>query len=314
MITLDKIKIISTLDKIEIIDNSCFQTIIKNDIVVEQKYTAISPFLLYIELDYLENELVIEFTGKILLDRYNELINKDNFRQCLENINQLGFCRLDIDAIQSEDEVVKIDVSKDFDYPDFDVLIQTLRGNICNYNKYVVRKLSNGNFIVEKNVQTKTKKKRLTLYNKGKEIHKSENKAFLSAVTNSDRLLIYFAGKVRAELNLNSKEQIRSSLKISDTKIINILNSQASPIWDFMNEIISDDKIDEIINSKSEYLTGLVLKDNNFDLVKVEAKMRTFCALGTHISQVMKPYRVMLAKITSTRVSNLKGTLKRILC
>ena len=91
MITLDKIKIISTLDKIEIIDNTCFQTIIKNDIVVEQKYTAISPFLLYIELDYLENELVIEFTGKILLDRYNELINKDNFKHCLEHVNLLGF-------------------------------------------------------------------------------------------------------------------------------------------------------------------------------------------------------------------------------
>lgn len=314
MITLDKIKIISTLDKIEIINDAVFQTIIKNNMVVEQKYTTISPFLLYIELDYLKNELVIEFTGKILLDRYNELINKDNFRQCLENINQLGFCRLDIDAIQSEDEVVKIDVSKDFDYPDFDVLIQTLRGNICNYNKYVVRKLSNGNFIVEKNVQTKTKKKRLTLYNKGKEIRKSENKAFLSAVTNSDKLLNYFEGKVRAELNLNSKERIRSSLKISDTKIINILNSQATPIWDFMNEIISDDKIDEKINSKSEYLTRLVLEDNDFDLAKVEAKMRTFCAPSTHISQVMKPYRVMLAKITSTRVSNLKGTLKRILC
>ena len=63
------------MDKIEIIDNTCFQTIIKNDIVVEQKYTAISPFLIYIELDYLGNELVIEFTGKILLDRYNEFLS-----------------------------------------------------------------------------------------------------------------------------------------------------------------------------------------------------------------------------------------------
>ena len=314
MITLDKIKIISTLDKIEIIDNTCFQTIIKNDIVVEQKYTAISPFLIYIELDYLGNELVIEFTGKILLDRYNELINKDNFKQCLENINQLGFCKLDIDAIYAEDEAVKIDVSKDFDYPDFNALIQSMRGGIRNYNKYIARKLTNGNFIVEKNVQTKTKKKRLTLYDKGKETRKSENKAFLSAVTNSDQLLNYFEGKVRAELNLNSKEQIRSCLKISDTKIVSILNSQATPIWDFIDEIISEDEIDEKINSKSEYLTRLVLEDNDFDLAKVEAKMRTFCAQGTHISQVMKPYRAMLAKIQKRNKPNLKNELRKILC
>lgn len=314
MITLDKIKIISTLDKIEIINDAVFQTIIKNDRIVEQKYTAISPFLLYIELDYLENELVIEFTGKILLDRYNELINKDNLKQCLKNINQLGFCKLDIDAIYAEDEAVKIDVSKDFDYPDFNALIQSMRGGIKNYNKYIARKLTNGNFIVEKNVQTKNKKKRLTLYNKGKEIRKSENKAFLLALINSDKLLTYFEGKVRAELNLNSKEQIRSSLKISDTKIVSILNSQATPIWDFIDEIISEDEIDEKINSKSKYLTRLVLEDNDFDLAKIEAKMRTFCAPGTHISQVMKPYRAMLAKIQKGNKPNLKNELKKILC
>lgn len=314
MITLDKIKIISTLDKIAIIDDSVFQTIIKNDIVVEQKYTAISPSLLYIELDYLENELVIEFTGKILLDRYNELINKDNFKQCLENINQLGFCKLDVDAIYAEDEAVKIDVSQDFDYPDFNALIQSMRGGIRNYNKYIARKLTNGNFIVEKNVQTKNKKKRLTLYNKGKEIRKSENKAFLSAVTSSDKLLNYFEGKVRAELNLNAKEQIRNSLQIADTKIINILNTPATPIWDFINEIISNDEIDEKINSKSQYLTRLVLEDNDFDLAMIEAKMRTFCAPGTHITQVMKPYRAMLAKIQQGNKPNLKNELRKILC
>lgn len=302
------------MDKIKIIDNSYFQTIIKNDIVVEQKYTAISPFLLYIELDYLENELVIEFTGKILFDRYNELINKNNFKQCLENINQLGFCRLDIDAIQAEDEAVKIDVSRDFDYPDFNALVQSMRSGIKNYNKYLARKLINGNFIVEKNVQTKTKKKRLTFYDKGKEIRKSKNRAFLSSLSDSDRLLNYFEGKIRAELNLNSKEQIRSSLKIPLTKITHILNAPATPIWDFIDEIISDDDIDEQINSKSEYLTNLVLRDNDFDLVKVEAKMRTFCAPGTHISQVMKPYRMMLAKINQGNPANVKNELRKILC
>lgn len=52
------------------------------------------------------------------------------------------------------------------------------------------------------------------------------------------------------------------------------------------------------ITDKKSYLTMLVLKDCDYDLEKVEAKMRGFCpSRGTSIKKVMEPYRAMMEKI-----------------
>ena len=48
------------------INEDVFTTIIKNGQIVEYRYEQQYPYLLYIEKDLIEHELVIEFTGKIL--------------------------------------------------------------------------------------------------------------------------------------------------------------------------------------------------------------------------------------------------------
>lgn len=92
MITLDKLKFTSNLKNITILDESKFDVKTKDGVVKEMSFTMTEPYELYVEADYQSYELVIEFTAKVLRENYPQLINKENIRQCLDNINALGFC------------------------------------------------------------------------------------------------------------------------------------------------------------------------------------------------------------------------------
>ena len=118
MLKIDKIKIVSNIRNISNINEDKFTTIIKDGCITEQKFTSLSPYLLYIEADLREQELVIEFSSKILHNNYPQSINITNIRECLSNINALGLCHLDIDSIMEDNSVVKVDVCHDIDYSD----------------------------------------------------------------------------------------------------------------------------------------------------------------------------------------------------
>lgn len=96
-------------------------------------------------INYQHNELILEFTGKILLDKYPSLINRDNIKDCLSEINKLDICSLDTDAIIQDSEVVKCDVTKDVEFEYIDKILkisdQTLRTTINGkINPIVVKK------------------------------------------------------------------------------------------------------------------------------------------------------------------------------
>ena len=55
------------------------------------------------------------------------------------------------------------------------------------------------------------------------------------------------------------------------------------------------------------------VKNSNNDLAKVEAVVREHCSPNTHISQVMKPYRELLAKAAEQPSSSVKDTLRKLL-
>lgn len=101
---------------------------------------------------------------------------------------------------------------------------------------------------------------------------------------------------MQMEMNLNSKNQIRNALAIPDTNLMTVLSSNAHPILDYLNEVVSQPKEDMCISDKKTYLAMLVLRDNDYDLAKVEAKMREFHPRGTSIGKVMEAYRSVLAE------------------
>ena len=53
----------------------------------------------------------------------------------------------------------------------------------------------------------------------------------------------------------------------------------------------------------------LVLKDNDYDLEKVEAEMRAFHPRGTSIPTIMEPFRQVLESLSSNDGGDLYETL-----
>lgn len=299
MLTFDKLKLVTSINDIEILDENQFNVTYQNGIMTSMKFYQDVPFLLMIKIDYVCSELVIEFTGKILKSEYKKLISIETIRQCFENINDMGFCLIDVEEILSHAQVVKCDVT--IDLPDFDMshLSSYISANLTSYRQYQCRTLRNGNLIIEKNVTTKKLMKRLTIYDKGKEMKHSANLKFAQEYGMEN----YFEGVCRFEMNLNTKEQIRNALGISDTGLQDVLTSTANPILDCIVEVISPKK-SRSASDKKTYLAMLVLKDNDYDLARVEAKMREFHPRGTSISKVMEIYRSVLAQTSDANADN----------
>lgn len=306
MITFDKLKIVADIQAIKVCDETRFEFIEKDGIVCSLRYYQEQPFLLMIKVDYECGEVVIEFSGKILGKDYPKLISKDTILQCFRAIDALGLCKIDIDAMMDAD-VVKCDVTKDIPVADVPQVTDYIRSHIRNYQRFVCRKLKNGNVVVEKNVVSKKTKKRMTIYDKGNEMRRSANRPFVEKYGLEDA----FSGMCRFELNLDSKEQIRKSLRIADTKLMTVLSSDADPISDFLDDVVEPRETVPMTDKKS-YMTMLVLKDCDFDLEKVEAKMRIFYpSKGTSISRVMEPYKAMMERMSSQQESDVWNDVRR---
>lgn len=306
MLTFDKLKIVSNISNIEIIDETHFKVETKDGYVVTRKYHNESPYLLDIKIDYIEKELVIEFSGRILGKDYPKLISIKTIGQCFTAINDLGFCHLDIESMMDAD-VVKCDVTKDIKVDNVPQLTTFLRNHNNNYQRVLCRKMNNSNLTIEKNVTTKKLKKRMVVYDKEKEMNKTCNKQFVE----DNALEGAFDGKCRFELNLNSKEQIRASLGITNTKLKSVLTADANPILDFLDDIVGPPSGSVSFTDKKAYLHMLVLKDCDFDLEKVEAKMRDlYPSRGTNFKKVMEPYKMMMEQMGMTEGQDYWKTIR----
>ncbi len=310
MITLDKIKIIVPLESIEIFNEDVFQAKIIRDELVELSYPQLTPYNLYIELDYREAEAVIEFTGRILLDRYPQLINRDTIKVCLENINRLGFCHIDIDMVLQYGEVCSIDVTKDVTYKDCKGLCDYLRNNLCNHKRYLAQTIGD-NLVIKKNVKTRGCQRTLTIYDKHRELLRADNREFIALCGGSD-FIMNFVDKVRFELRLNSKSAIRKDLNITDNSINSILNSEAGPIWEFVDRIIKEDSLADSCLTLNDRKNLALLRECDMDLVRVEAEVKKYISAKTHISQPMAQFRKLSQKLSAPQGS-MKETLKGLL-
>jgi hypothetical protein len=289
---------VSDISNIEIYDENIFEKIYKNDVLKELRYMVDEPYYLYVEVDFEENELVIEFTGKILGKDYPKLISNETIYQCFDVINSNGAFSVAPEMLMNS-VVVKCDVTFDIAWDGISNFTEYVRNNLTNYQKYICRRLKNGNLVIEKNVTTRQYKKRLEIYDKGSEMSLIKNRSFLNYYFDGDNP---FIGMCRFELNLNSKNQIRKSLCVSDCILHNVLASMQNPIVDFLNEILikNDDSV-EVSDWKS-YQMKLVLEDCNYDLQMVEAKLRQYYSKGNNFFKIMKPYRELLLSSKSSMI------------
>lgn len=299
MLKFDKMKIISKIDDIGNINENVFIANIQGNDLLYYKYLQSKPFYLLILVDYSKKELVLEFTGKILLDNYKDLINIDNIKLCLDGINKLGICTLNVDAIMFHAYVSKCDVTRDIQIDAFPTIISQIRQTLSNYRQWICRNYTSG-VVIENTVKTPRHKKRLIIYEKAKELQKATNVDFLNAVKDRGRLLESFKDVVRFELNINTMSQIRGLLQIQNTSLMAVLSSTANPILEVVNQALKEFVPYKRCESLRDYERSLLLKECNYDLVAVEAKVRELISKNTLIKRVMQPYVELCQQMQNT--------------
>ena len=298
MLTFDKLKIVTNTLYISSIKDNIFLTITRNGEIEGHIYKQTEPYQLLINVNYMKNELVIEFTSKILRDDCISLINIDNIEQCLSNINKLGICKIDIEDILYDSIVVKCDVTKDFEINlQIKDMCAQIRKSIKNYEKWKLKRYNKEGISIEKVAKTLKYKRRIIIYDKYKELMKVTNRKFLNSLKSRNRIFDYFKNKIRIEVNINSMAQMREMLNIENNSLHNVLSSEANPIFDLLSNII-DPKIKSYHSTKwKDYIKELVLKDNDFDIEKLEAKIRSMIPATTSVKRTLEPYREFLERL-----------------
>ena len=295
MLKFDKLKLVTGINYISDIDTNIFLTQSKGDNVLYYKYHQTIPFSLIIQADVNKDELSIEFTGKILMDDYPNLINHTNIRKCFDTINAMGICRLDVDRILELSDVVKCDVTQDVRLPLQEVT--QIKQHLTNFDKWGSTKYERDGLVIANKAKTQKYKKRLSIYDKTKELDKATNKEFLRLLYDKQALLDQLKDKTRFEINIVTKEQIRKLLNIQDCKLSSVLYSDANPILTVFDEAINLNGTTINHTNKKDYMLELVIKDCDYDLEKVEAKIRSLTPKTTSIKREMQPFRELYGRI-----------------
>lgn len=259
---------------------------------------------------------MLEFTGKILKDDYYKLINIDTIHQCLNTINNLGICELDVDGVILSAEVVLCDVTMDVEYP-FSMadVKKHLRASTTNNYKWSIKNCSNNGFVIINNFTNSKYYKRFILYDKEKELHKANNRDFMDWVSEKDNLESYYKSKVRFELNLLNVKQVKRNLDIQDNKLMTVLQSKSNPILTVFDLIFNEDKIKTTtVYSKLDKLALLELCD--YDLQAVEMRIRATMPRNSSISRKMEPYRKLLQDIQASEIPpmNIRNLITGQMC
>ena len=137
MFALDRLKVVMPLEHVTVLDESVFTTT-RHGQILKMNYSQKVPALLNIKIDYENSEAVIEFTGKILGERYKELIRLTNIKQCIDNINVLRIVKINREEFIHA-EVLKCDPTIDVETDDIPALTKFIKNSIDNYDLYSVQ-------------------------------------------------------------------------------------------------------------------------------------------------------------------------------
>lgn len=300
-VTFDRLRLSIPPDCLSIINESAFTTTVSGEgELLRKRYEQTSPFYYSIYIDQRTMTTELEFSGKALLDDYPSLINEANITNCFENINSYGICYINSEQVLQTAIVKQCDVT-------FDVTsaytIQDLYNNInlSSSKKWCIRDICTNRFTIESTNTTKRLKSRFLVYDKGEEMTRKSNVAFLNAVNNPEEQLKYYKNKTRFELNLNSKDRISHFFTSTDTRLKTLLQTTIDPIEDFLDEALGyEDALQQAAKLSGslrnlEHLLLLAVCD--YDLKKVELLIRDMYGTTRSIKRCKEPYAQLLNRL-----------------
>lgn len=246
---------------------------IENGRYYHTKYNPAIPYDVFIATNNLHQTLELEFSSKILLERYPELISKDTICQCLENLNRLGICTIDVDGILRNGWVIKSHVTEDVDLLLTDEVLNALNQNVSNYRRFKWSHYDHNGITFTKDVVYG--KESITIYNKYKELL-SHSRKFVDSLPNRNEIMDYFYGKTRFEIRLENVAQIKERLGVNNS-IKDFFNALNTPIREQFDRVF-DVSAKRLDSSKckgwDEWAIAHLLDYYKYDLKRIEQDMR----------------------------------------
>ena len=265
------------------------------------------PFNLYIAISKPQQTLTLEFSSKILGEDYPKLISKHTIRQCLENINKLGICLIDVEGILQTGCVTSADVTKDVHATLSDETLHALSLWVKNYRRYKWDYYDSEGIDFIRNVKSSKCKECIRIYRKEKEIIKPKNKDFLSILPNKWEVVKQFNGVTRFEVKLETIGKVRSYLNLKDTYINDVLNAEANPILTMYDRVFGHTSdVPEIqADTFDDFAMQLILNAYHCDMKTIEMALKPCYDSRTGLSKRLKKINRTLEKMQhNTNQSN----------
>lgn len=251
MLQFDRIKIRTSIKNFSIPIQNHFMNVMNNEgEIIYTTYSSKVPSLLTMRIDHQRETVMLDFTGKILLDQYPELLSINTIQSAIREIAIRTGCTVNEHAILDDAEVLLADVTKDISLSMTPDVKQELFMSCSNVKKWRTEIHKENGIEIRKAVKNKSKcRERLSLYCKATEMLRSENKMFLLSLNNEGSITEYFQRKTRVECNLTSAYMIKRMLEIESTSLREVLESKANPLLKTFRKVFDLDTTSKTVST-----------------------------------------------------------------
>lgn len=276
------------------------------------------PIDVVVKTNHEYNYLTIEFSAKILLDDYPEMITKYTIRKCMENLKTLGVCEVDVEGILTHGRFTSVQAAEYIPMRLTAAEVEALCRSVVNPKYRVCQSEAKTGITLIKDVKSKSCMGSLTIYDKEAEMHKHKREydQLRLRCKNPDSLNVLY-GKTKVEYKYHCAQQIRSAFNVPNANISTVLNSTATPIIKEYNTILGS-KEPEIISrkytSKEIPMIEMILHHNHDlgairQLYKVNNQSKS--VISTQMKKVSQLNREMLSSTTS--YMTILGDIRRLI-
>ena len=279
MVKFDRLKLVTSFENVKSFDRYSDAVRYKPTINKQNEIEAVSHEMngypeFGIRKTYIKetnNEIILDFSAKILLDDYNKLVSIDNIQQCIERYNEVSPMQLDVSKVIEDSRVLNCDTTQMI-YPKYginlcaDSLMMLSTKDRCKVTRYKKKQNSGLQF----DASILKEKRRLILYDKFSAITKGlkTTNIFLSKCNNPTKVINQCKDSLRVEQNHCTLKSIRNRFKVIDNNLLSVLQSAESVNYNFFKSVKQQEKQKKELGYQFDLFEFAEKKRNISHLVK----------------------------------------------
>jgi hypothetical protein len=215
-----------------------------------------------------DSNCIIQISSKLIPAEYYNMMNINNIERYFTEINNSGLINFDVKTVIENSKVLSCDTTNN---------IPNIK-NVATYinpllifkmnDKFICKHYKNESISFTKNLKHLSTGEHLKLYNKMKELEnpkKKENKDFIKTID-----VEKFRNVLRVESRFNNLKLMRKHFNLSDTTLLNILNSKESVNHNILNMITNIKNID--VNSFTNFKTLIEMREQKIKRATIEKR------------------------------------------